>query len=309
MPTRDPDTQLDRPMDQVVILRPSPSSVTGPLLTVGRHPLLIGRDRGCDVVLLDPHVSRQHALVWYQHGQLMVRDLGSALGTKVGTRRVGAGEVQAVERGQPLQLAGCITFTWTEPSAAGPVRWTPELTMRLGQQGWTAADRAASPFPRSVPGQVIDVDQSTTTMHSLTLEWAGSELEMGRYTLSIAVERGAPAEARFEDVAGPALMVGGEARVVLLFLLARRRLLYDSGRADSPWLDDEQLGVGLWGSRSAELPASRLNTLVTRIRNQLEGAGFPRDLVEKRPGETRLGTAVARVALQGWSKDSIIAVP
>jgi hypothetical protein len=297
------------PADQVIVLRPSPSSPSGPLIEVGRHPLLIGRDRGCDIVLLDPHVSRQHALVWYQHDQLRVRDLGSALGTKVGSRRVLAGEVRPVERGEPLRLAGRVTFTWAEPSTTGAVRWSPELSIRRDPQGWTGADVQNSPFPSSVPGQAIDVDQSTTTMHSFTLEWCGSELELGRYTLTIAVERGAPAEARFEDAAGPALMVGGESRVVLLFLLGRQRLLYDSGQAESPWLSDHDLGVGLWGSRSSELPASRLNTLVTRVRNQLQGAGFPRDLVEKQIGETRLGPAVGRVALQGWSKDSISSIP
>lgn len=301
--------QVDGAADLEILLRPSPSSGEPVVIPVGRHPLLVGRDRGCDLVLLDPHVSRQHALLWFQHGKLMVRDLGSALGTRVGTRRVLGGEAQEVDRNEPLRLAGRVTFSWSEAATEGFLRWVPDLALRPSDAGWKAADRLFSPFPSSVPGQALDVDLCNTTMPSLTLEWAGSELEMGRYTLSISVERGAPAEARFEDVAGPALMVGGEARVVLLFLLARRRLLYDSGQADSPWLDDHDLGVGLWGSRATELPASRLNTVVTRIRNQLQGASFPRDLVEKQPGQTRLGPAVARVAVQGWSKDSISAIP
>ncbi len=293
------------PNDRIVLLRPETSGGSGPALPVGRHPSLIGRDRGCDLVLMDPHVSRQHALVWFQHNQLMVRDLGSALGTRVGDRKVLPGEVQVVERDAPLQLAGRVTLCWSGVPIEGDFRWAPELALKRVGRRWTTADPGHSPFPRSVPGRPISSDDTPVVM---TLEWVGSELELGRYTLTVAVERGAPAEARFEDAAGAALMIGGEARVVLLFLLARQRLLYDSGQADSPWLDDRDLGVGLWGHRATELPASRLNTLVTRVRNQLDAAGFPRDLLDKRTGATRLGPAVGRVALQGWSNPTVEAV-
>lgn len=298
----------DGPRDGMLALRPTPASGSV-VIPVGRHPLLFGRDRGCDVVVLDPHVSRQHALIWCQRGRLMVRDLGSAMGTKAGNRRIQAGEVQAVEVGEPLRLAGKITFVWSEPPIQGDARWLPRTAFRRESKGWASVGASASQYPASVPGQALDADETSVTLHSNVSEWLGSEFEIGRYNLSIALERGAPAEARFEDITGSALMIGGEARVVLLFVLARRRLLYDSGKAESPWLDDHDLGVGLWGTRASELPASRLNTLVTRVRAQLEGATFPRDLVEKRPGQTRLGPAVARVALQGWSKESMKAVP
>jgi hypothetical protein len=304
-----PVHQSDGAVDSYVTLRPLPALGPDVAIRVGRRPLLVGRGRGCDVVVLDPHVSRHHALVWLQAGQVMVRDLGSALGTRIGRRRLEAGEVRELGRGEGLHLAGRISLAWSEAPALGTTRWLPDVVLQAEGRGWTLTSAERSPFDVSHPGVGDEDLDGDTTLHSITVEWEGSEREIGRYTLTVAVEHGAPAEARFEDLAGGALLVGGESRVVLLFLLARARLMYDSGGAESPWLDDQALGIGLWGSRATELPASRLNTLVTRVRNQLEGAGFPRDLVDKRPGETRLGPAVARVALQGWSKDSMRAVP
>jgi two-component system, cell cycle response regulator len=60
----------------------------------GREHLLcpettIGR-QGCDLVLMDPEVSRQHALVFDTDDGLAIRDLGSTNGTHVNDRRLDA---------------------------------------------------------------------------------------------------------------------------------------------------------------------------------------------------------------------------
>ena len=44
-------------------------------------PIVIGRDSGCDVVILDPHVSRSHAVIWAHNSDWYVTDLKSANGT------------------------------------------------------------------------------------------------------------------------------------------------------------------------------------------------------------------------------------
>ena len=48
------------------------------------QPIVIGRDTGCDVVVLNPHVSRSHAVIWAHNSAWYVTDLKSANGTWLG---------------------------------------------------------------------------------------------------------------------------------------------------------------------------------------------------------------------------------
>jgi pSer/pThr/pTyr-binding forkhead associated (FHA) protein len=50
---------------------------------LGEEPLSIGRLPECDVVLADKNVSRRHAEVRRQDGNIIVVDLGSTNGTRV----------------------------------------------------------------------------------------------------------------------------------------------------------------------------------------------------------------------------------
>lgn len=45
------------------------------------EPIVIGRDSGCDVVIMNPHVSRSHAVVWAHNSAWYITDLQSANGT------------------------------------------------------------------------------------------------------------------------------------------------------------------------------------------------------------------------------------
>ena len=45
------------------------------------QPIVIGRDTGCDIVVLNPHVSRSHAVIWAHNSAWYVTDLKSANGT------------------------------------------------------------------------------------------------------------------------------------------------------------------------------------------------------------------------------------
>jgi pSer/pThr/pTyr-binding forkhead associated (FHA) protein len=65
---------------------------------------VLGRVRGCDLVIRDEGASRHHAEVRAEPaGGLRVRDLGSANGTFVDGRRV---EEAMLSGGEELQIAG-----------------------------------------------------------------------------------------------------------------------------------------------------------------------------------------------------------
>ena len=52
------------------------------------EPIVIGRDTGCDVVIMNPHVSRSHAVIWAHNSAWYVTDLQSANGTWLGDARI-----------------------------------------------------------------------------------------------------------------------------------------------------------------------------------------------------------------------------
>jgi hypothetical protein len=54
------------------------------------RPLVIGRLPECDIVLSDPNVSRRHAEIVRQDGEVVLRDLGSTNGSKVNGSQVTA---------------------------------------------------------------------------------------------------------------------------------------------------------------------------------------------------------------------------
>jgi len=63
-----------------------------------RQELLVGRHRGCDIVLSDLSVSRRHARLIFRDGKWVVQDLDSTNGTIVNGRRVGRCEVRPGDR-------------------------------------------------------------------------------------------------------------------------------------------------------------------------------------------------------------------
>jgi pSer/pThr/pTyr-binding forkhead associated (FHA) protein len=62
---------------------------------------LIGRSEECDVFLVDPSVSRTHAIVEIVAGEPKVRDLGSTNGTFVNGARI---ESSALRSGDELRF-------------------------------------------------------------------------------------------------------------------------------------------------------------------------------------------------------------
>ena len=71
----------------------------------GPRTWVIGRSSRCDVVLLDPSISRRHALVSFRRGRCSVRDLGSTNGTHVNGTAV---ETGVLLPGDVLTLGGTV---------------------------------------------------------------------------------------------------------------------------------------------------------------------------------------------------------
>gem|GEM_PF-494092 len=59
------------------------------VVEVGRNRVLIGRSPQVDIVLPYEDISRQHAVLWRQDGQVWIRDLGSSNGTFLDGQPVG----------------------------------------------------------------------------------------------------------------------------------------------------------------------------------------------------------------------------
>ena len=71
-----------------------------PLRTTHR----VGRDPSCALVLADPRVSSEHAIIRYGAGGWEVKDLGSTNGTRVDGRRLGPGERALLKAGATLEF-------------------------------------------------------------------------------------------------------------------------------------------------------------------------------------------------------------
>lgn len=59
------------------------------MVEVGRNRVLIGRSSEADIVLPHDDISRRHAVLWRQDGQVWIRDLGSSNGTSLDGQPVG----------------------------------------------------------------------------------------------------------------------------------------------------------------------------------------------------------------------------
>lgn len=152
--------------DSPVTVRRGPGPPqTGWVVTV-RDGLAIGRDRGSDVLLDDPGVSRRHAVVLVDDDGVYLEDQGSAAGTWLNQQRVYARA--ALGDGATIQF-GTTRATFVDPgAAAGPLsvrvlcegaQQTEVVTMegigginrRGGERGARRRTRCARGAPVAVP--------------------------------------------------------------------------------------------------------------------------------------------------------------
>ena len=76
-------------------------------ITVEGTPLRIGRDPGCEALVIEPTVSRRHARVLWEGDELVVEDLGSSGGTFVNGIRV---QRCAVQVGDVVRLGPAVEY-------------------------------------------------------------------------------------------------------------------------------------------------------------------------------------------------------
>ncbi len=100
-------------------------------------------------------------------------------------------------------------------------------------------------------------------------------------------------------------IITAENRVYLLYALAKA--LHDDRRAGIPpeeagWRSDDQVTVAIWGRDGRVGCKNRLNTLTHRVRGEMERAGIPRDLIEKRNGWVRLNASRVTLDLDAFGR-------
>jgi len=143
------------------------------LLGYGRT--LVGRAEDCGVLLPETHVSRHHAEFELGYDHLVLRDLGSTIGTYVGGRRVQEAELRLGDR----VLVGSAVF---ELRNAQGVVLPSDHTQPMGQPIRRAPLAAASglvPAPVLTPDGDGQVPGDTATMRIAIPEAPTAMLDVG----------------------------------------------------------------------------------------------------------------------------------
>jgi DNA-binding winged helix-turn-helix (wHTH) protein len=125
---------------------------TGPL--VGErwpldHPLVVGRDSGCDVTVPDRQVSRFHARLTPGTNGVVLEDLGSKNGTHYGGGRISA--PVALQDGDIFQIALAQEFMFlssdaTMPLETGPLRGGRLMLDMRSRQVWVNQNQMTPPL-------------------------------------------------------------------------------------------------------------------------------------------------------------------
>ncbi len=103
------------------------------------RPLVLGRERGCDVIVRDPRASRRHAeLRRLAGGRVLLRDLGSSNGTWVGGERVAEAVLSG---GEELRL-GDVRFALRPAPAAANADAAPVAAPTYSMVGRLVDSRA-----------------------------------------------------------------------------------------------------------------------------------------------------------------------
>jgi pSer/pThr/pTyr-binding forkhead associated (FHA) protein len=295
--------------------------------------LQIGRDPTNDLVLADPMVSAQHALLWVQDGALRVRDLGSRNGTFVDEVRVEGSVVVpdgAEVRFGPDARARAVKISDTDITAEGLVvedvatgvctalasdrlnigsgpdadLVLPTAPLRLatlivhdGGEVWVGTEDDEHPVevgePFSVGGREFVIRPGDT----LRAPTQGPRGERYPYALTATLTGPTGPAATIRNVqTGQTYRIDAENRAVLLYLLTRRVVQdREAGlpQRDLGWLTDDDVRTGVWGRGASE--DNKLHVLIYRLRNELQKAGFDPWFIEKKRRFVRVRLAGAEV--------------
>lgn len=286
----------------------------------------IGRHADNDVVLLDPFVSANHAVLVQTAKGLLIRDLNSRNGTWVNDQRI-TGEA-AIAEGDRIRLGDNAVLRVTAVHAPPPhglcvidVGAGTMLPIRRDRVtfGSSSACTIVLPGARSMEATIeYDSDgavwlvraEGPKAMHAGdTFEVAGASFRLEqvddeagvtlpvigrveyRYELVASLDLPGGPYARLTDPdTGATRVIGAENRATVLFVLARRRMAdLEAGlRDDAGWMDDDEVTVAIWGRQAHQRAPSTYAVLVHRIRRELLEAGFDPGVFERRRGACRL---------------------
>jgi transcriptional regulator with AAA-type ATPase domain len=119
----------DAPLSLLVVGAATVESIRLP----PRGAVVIGRAPDCDVRIADPSVSRRHARLHV--APLVVEDLGSANGTRVGARAVAHGQAVEIAAGEAFTLGEVTFFVQRSRATAGThVRTDGHFDARLAAE-------------------------------------------------------------------------------------------------------------------------------------------------------------------------------
>jgi len=282
------------------------------------RPLLarsvIGRSHSCNVKLMSPASSGEHALVVWTGTSWEIRDLGSTNGTFVDGQRLDPGKPAALEVGSRVGF-GEPDQPWSVASADAPGLMAIELatgTLRLAEGRILALPDEARPEVlvfEDADGNWVeeDVERATTrpvedqeiiqvggavlrlvlpVAHEGT-PLAEDETKLERVTLRFSVTRNEETVRIWVQHRGRQLALDPREHGYLLLTLARRRLEdADQSPAERGWIERDQL------VRMLRVDRNRLNVAIYRARQQLAEAGVSgaAGIVEVRRGQRRIGT-------------------
>lgn len=147
------------PMDSADVIRPEIPRQTwawlrprGDTLRSGfplnRDHVVIGREVQCDVMLNDPSVSREHAVIVRLAEGYLVRDAGSSNGTFVNGQRV---KEYLLSDGDQLAI-GDIELTFESPRSAEPIRPVEQKPLLADDLSLDPSDDGTAVF-RSPPDE------------------------------------------------------------------------------------------------------------------------------------------------------------
>lgn len=275
---------------------------------------LIGRAPTCDIVIADPVVSAEHALLRWRNGGWELHDLHSRNGTYVDGRRLAAGENLGLDGAVDLGLGQQHANFWLEagPPIAHAValdhegevveihggflalpRGEPEITVLCRESGWQL-ERSAG-VEAVADGAVISVGGRAWRLHlseSILPTADAEDTPMTLANVTLAFVLGGGGELReLEVVRGSRrLPIKLRAHHTVLLALARIR----RRQAELP-----ERGVGWIGQaefiRQLGYNDGRLHVEIHRIRRQFAEVGLvdAANVIERHESEPKLRLGVA----------------
>lgn len=140
-------------VDHVVVRHPNGQSEKFPIPPDEGATLRIGRELDNGVILVDPRASRYHAELRRTESGIEVKDLGSANGTLIGSRRLEAETWEKVTQGQILQMAETRLYWEKAASSQSTVAMSPAQRQEAAAASAAPVVAATTPAAAATPAR------------------------------------------------------------------------------------------------------------------------------------------------------------